>query len=100
MRALGPKLAARPFGARWSIHLRRRQGRPWWRRIQLVEDALQGADARRERVAIALDDIVKLLGKSGGFGVCQVKVHGPDMGSGSAGAKAEAGLPAMLRWSK
>jgi hypothetical protein len=32
---------------------------------------------------VALDDIVKLLGDSGGLFVCQIKVHGPDMGSRS-----------------
>jgi hypothetical protein len=40
---------------------------------------------------VVLDDIVKLLGKSDGFFVCQVKVHGPDMGSSMPISKAEAG---------
>jgi len=50
----------------------------WWRvdrwqglanrlRPELGEDAPQRADTRRERVTIILDDIVKLLGESGGF---------------------------------
>jgi hypothetical protein len=39
-------------------------------------------------VTVVLDDIVKLLGKSGGFFVCQIKMHGPDMGSRLAVAKA------------
>ena len=50
-------------GARWRIPLRRRQGlanRLW---SDLREYAPQRADARREREAVALDDIVKLLGK-------------------------------------
>jgi hypothetical protein len=46
----------------------------------------------RERVTVVLDDPVKLLGQSGGF-VCEVKVHGPDMGSRSLGTKAGARLP-------
>jgi len=33
-----------------------------------------------EGIAVARDDIVKLLGKSGGFFVGQFKVHGPNMG--------------------
>ena len=37
--------------------------------------ALRGADARRERVMVALDDIVKLSDESGGFFVCQFKVQ-------------------------
>jgi hypothetical protein len=44
--------------------------------------------AVRKRVSVALDDIVKLLGESDGFFVCQVKVHDPDMGSQPATAKA------------
>jgi hypothetical protein len=31
------------------------------------KDRPQRADARRERVAVILDDFVKLLGESGGF---------------------------------
>jgi hypothetical protein len=42
-------------------------------------------------VCLALDDIVKRFGKSGGFVVCQIKVHGPDMGSRSRGGYAVAG---------
>jgi hypothetical protein len=43
----------------------------------------------RERIAIVLDDIVKLLGESGGFFVCKLlKVHSPDMGARLAVAKA------------
>ena len=36
-------------------------------RSELGEDRLQGSDARRERMAAVLEDVVKLLGKSGGF---------------------------------
>jgi hypothetical protein len=45
----------------------------------LASYAAKGADARRERVAVVLDDVVKLFGESGGFFVCQVKVHGASM---------------------
>jgi hypothetical protein len=55
-----------------------------------------GADARRERVTVVLDAFVKLLGESGGGSVCQVDVHGPDIGLGSAVAKAGAALPIMV----
>ena len=54
---------------------------------ELGEYASQRADARRERVAVVLGDIVKLLGKSGGFVIGQVKVHDPDMGSRLPGSK-------------
>jgi hypothetical protein len=61
-------LAASPVSARgWRrIHLRRRQGLADWLRAEFVEDGPQRTDARRERVAVVLDDVVKLLGKSGG----------------------------------
>ena len=36
-------------------HLRRRQGLGHRRRIDLVEDRLQGADARRQRVVVSID---------------------------------------------
>jgi len=36
----------------------------------LGEDRLQRQDPRRERIAVVLDDIVKLFGESGGFFVC------------------------------
>jgi hypothetical protein len=59
-------------------------------RSQLGEDRPRGADAGRERVGVALNDVVKLLGESGGFFVGQVKVrHGLDMGSRGYPAKAE-----------
>jgi hypothetical protein len=47
--------------------LSRRQGRAKRLRAELGEDRPQRADARRERVKVALDDSVKLLGESGGF---------------------------------
>jgi hypothetical protein len=59
----------------------RRQGLAGGLGSELGEDCPQGSDARRERVGVIIDDIVKLLGESGGFVVGQVKVHGPDMGS-------------------
>jgi hypothetical protein len=42
---------------------------------------------------VALDDIVKLFGESGGFFVCQFKVHGPDMGSRVPVAKSPRSFP-------
>jgi hypothetical protein len=39
-------------------------GRLW---PEFGEDGPQCADAMREGVAVVLDDLVKLLGKSGGF---------------------------------
>jgi hypothetical protein len=44
-------------------------------RPQLVSDRRQGADARRERVPIAVDDAVELAEQRGGFFVVQVNVH-------------------------
>jgi hypothetical protein len=46
---------------------RRRQGLAHRLRAEFVDDRPQRADAWRERVAVVLDDIVKLLGESGGF---------------------------------
>jgi hypothetical protein len=73
--------------ARRGIHPRRRQGLAGRFRPELGEYAPQGADAMREGVTVVLDNLVKLLGKSGGFFVCQVKVHSPDMGSRLSGSK-------------
>jgi hypothetical protein len=42
---------------------------------------------------VALDDVVKLFDQSGGFFVCQVKVHKSDMGWRLPVAKAEPRLP-------
>ena len=41
---------------------RRRQGLAERRRPELREDCSQSADMRRERITVALDDVVKLLG--------------------------------------
>ena len=40
------------------------------------------------RIRVIFDDIVKLLDQSGAFFVCEIKVHGPDMGLRSLCAKA------------
>jgi hypothetical protein len=50
------------------------------RRLDPVENSLQGKDARRKWVMVALDDVVKLFDQGGGFFVCQVNVHDPDIG--------------------
>jgi hypothetical protein len=71
---------------RWRrIDLGRRQGLPYRLRPELGEDRPRRADAARERVAVALNEIVKLLGESGGFFIGKVKVHGPRYGVKSAG---------------
>jgi hypothetical protein len=49
--------------ARGRIHLRRQQGLAHRLRPELGEYAPQRADARRERVTVVLDDVVKLLGR-------------------------------------
>jgi hypothetical protein len=58
-----------------------------WRRgladglgAELRADCLQGADARRELVLVALDDVGKLPDQGNNFVVGQFKVHGRDMG--------------------
>jgi hypothetical protein len=71
-RHVSPGLIAPTTGRRgaFGLHLRWRQrlaDRLW---SELGEDRPQGADTLREWVAVALNDIVKLLGKSGGFVVC------------------------------
>jgi len=43
--------------------------------VWLREDRPQGADTRRERVTVALNDIVKLLGESDRFFVYWVKLR-------------------------
>ena len=45
----------------------RRQGLAGGLRSELGEDAPQRADARRERVTVVFDDLVKLFGESDGF---------------------------------
>ena len=67
---------------RWRrIHLPRQQGLAYRFRSELGEARPQRADARRERVTVILDDVVKLLGERVGFFVGQLKVlHGPDTG--------------------
>jgi hypothetical protein len=62
-------LTASPVSAfrRRRVDLRRRQGLAGRLRSKLGEYAPQSADARRERVAVVLDDVVKLLGESGGL---------------------------------
>jgi len=42
----------------WRVHRRRREGLADRLRSDLCENAPQRADARRERVAVALDDVV------------------------------------------
>jgi hypothetical protein len=49
---------------------------------QLGEYPSPSVDAQRERVTVALDDIVRLLGEADGFLIGQFKVHFRDMGSG------------------
>ena len=71
----------------------RRQGLADRLRPKLGEYGPQRAYARRERVTVALDNVVKLLGKSGGFFVREVKVHDPDMGSRVPVAKVGAWPP-------
>ena len=61
--------------SRRHIHLRRPQGLADRLRSDLAENAPQRADAMRKGVAAVLDDLVKLLGKGGGFFVGQFKVH-------------------------
>jgi hypothetical protein len=63
----------------------------------LLRIALSVADARRERVTIALEDLVKLFDQSGGFFVSQVNVHDPDIGSRMAVAKARTGGLPVIR---
>src|SRR5260370_36188863 len=67
--------------SRRRIHLWRRQGLTGRLRTELGEDRSQGADARRGRVVVVLNDLVKLLSKSGGFFVCLGKEDNPHMGS-------------------
>jgi hypothetical protein len=57
----------------------RRQRLARRRRPQLVADRRQGPDARREWVAIAVDDVVELAQQCGGLFVVQVNVHDPQM---------------------
>jgi hypothetical protein len=47
--------------SRRSVHLADRFG------SEFAKYAAQGADAGRQRITVALDDVVKLLGKRGGF---------------------------------
>ena len=78
----GHHLTTSPVSAfRWRrVDLPRRQGLAYRFRPELGEDRPQRADARREGVAVVLDDIVKLLGQSGGFVVRQVEHHLPQIG--------------------
>jgi hypothetical protein len=64
---------SRSAGSRRRINLPRRQGLANRLRSELSEDRPQGADARRERAGVVLNDIVQLFDQSGGFFV--VKVH-------------------------
>jgi hypothetical protein len=70
----------------------RGKGSLGWVGPELGEDGPQRAYARREGVAVALNDVVRLLGESDGFVVCQVKVHDPDMVLGPAFVKSAAAL--------
>jgi hypothetical protein len=67
--------------------LRCRQGLARRLRPDLVADRRQGADARRERVPIAVDDAVKLAEQRGGLFGGQVKGHDPEMGALTVGAE-------------
>jgi hypothetical protein len=58
---------SRPNGSRRGVHLRRRQGLADRLGSEFGEYAPQGADAWRERITVVLDDVVELLGESGGF---------------------------------
>jgi hypothetical protein len=53
--------------SRRGVRLRRRQRLAHRLRSELGKDRPQHSDARRERIAIVLDDGVKLLGESGDF---------------------------------
>jgi hypothetical protein len=59
-----PHLTASPISAFrwWRIHLRRRQGLADRLGSEFGANRPQRVDARRERVSVALDDVVKLLG--------------------------------------
>jgi hypothetical protein len=63
-----------------AYHLRWRQGLADRLGPELRQDRPQRADARRERVLVAFNDVVKLAAESGGFFARQVNVHDPDIG--------------------
>ena len=48
-----------PFRSRWGIDLRRRQGLAGRLGSERRQDAAHGADARRQRITIALDNVVR-----------------------------------------
>jgi hypothetical protein len=64
--ALSTSPPAAPNIRRCAGIQRWRRFRPRRRGIEFGQDRPQSADTRRERVTVVLDDIVKLLGESGG----------------------------------
>ena len=87
-----PMLPAPSGGScsRWRVDFRRRRGLAGRLRSELREDRPQGADARRQRIAVVVDGTGQKGHEGGGFIVRKVKVlHGPDMGSRCPVAKAE-----------
>ena len=52
-----------------------RLGLPGRLRPELGADRLQGENARRERVPVALDDVVEFAEQGRGFIVGEVKIH-------------------------
>ena len=63
---------------------------------KLGEQLLPPADFRGEGIAAAVNGALDQLREIGNVLIRQVRLHDPDMGSGSAVAKAEAGLPIMV----
>jgi hypothetical protein len=47
------------------VALRRAEPRPYRRRPQLVADRRQGPDARRQEIAVIVDDVVELAEQRG-----------------------------------
>jgi hypothetical protein len=67
------------LGARRRVRPQRRGRRADRRRFQLVEDRLQGPDARREWIAVAVDRIPQHPREGGGLLIRQVKAHNRQM---------------------
>jgi hypothetical protein len=57
-----------------------------WQRLgfrlgpDLIPNLLQGADTRRERISVIIDDVPQFPFESGGLFVCEFEVHPPGYG--------------------
>src|SRR6266478_5389082 len=84
-------LRGRPRGR--VLLWRRRQWVAHRLRSDLGADGLQGLDARRHEVAVAINEAVQFPEQSGRFFVGQVKVHVPKVGALTSGGESAPEMP-------